>query len=74
MTQGYVTLYHPKTHLYKILDPYLKRYEICSENDYSRNEVIGQVHSDCKMVNNTPQSQDAATHQIWDPYLKEYRR
>ena len=26
------------------------------------------------MVRNTPPSQDASTHQIWNPYLKEYRR
>ena len=26
------------------------------------------------MVRDTPQSQDASTHQIWNSYLKEYRR
>ena len=26
------------------------------------------------MVNDTPPSQDASTHQIWNAYLKEYRR
>ena len=26
------------------------------------------------MVRNTPSSQDASTHQIWNSYLKEYRR
>ena len=26
------------------------------------------------MVRDTPSSQDASTHQIWNPYLKEYRR
>ena len=26
------------------------------------------------MVRDTPLSQDAFTHQIWNPYLKEYRR
>ena len=26
------------------------------------------------MVRDTPPSQDAATHQIWNSYLKEYRR
>ena len=26
------------------------------------------------MVRGTPLSQDAFTHQIWNPYLKEYRR
>ena len=27
-----------------------------------------------KMVCDTPSSQDASTHQIWNSYLKEYRR
>ena len=26
------------------------------------------------MVRDTPPSQDASTHQIWNSYLKEYRR
>ena len=26
------------------------------------------------MVRNTPSSQDASTHQIWNSYLKKYRR
>ena len=26
------------------------------------------------MVRDTPSSQDAPTHQIWNSYLKEYRR
>ena len=26
------------------------------------------------MVRDTPSSQDASTHQIWNSYLKEYRR
>ena len=26
------------------------------------------------MVNDTPPSQDASTHQIWNSYLKEYKR
>ena len=34
----------------------------------------GQGHSDPKMVCDTRPSQDASTHQIWDSYLKEYRR
>ena len=34
----------------------------------------GQGHSDLKMVRNTLPSQDASTHQIWNSYLKEYRR
>ena len=34
----------------------------------------GQGHSDPKMVSDTLPSQDAFTHQIWNYYLKEYRR
>ena len=34
----------------------------------------GQGHSDPKMVRDTPPSQDVSTHQIWNSYLKEYRR
>ena len=34
----------------------------------------GQGHSDPKMVHDTPSSKDAFTHQIWNSYLKEYRR
>ena len=37
---------------------------------YSKNWVRGQGHSESKMVHNTPPSQDAPTHQIWDSYLK----
>ena len=50
--------------------------EKCSGHDYSENYVRGQSqgHSDLKMLRDTPQSQDAFTHQIWDSYLKEYRR
>ena len=34
----------------------------------------GQGHSDPNIVCYTPLSQDAFTHQIWNSYLKEYRR
>ena len=33
-----------------------------------------QGHSDPKMVHDTTPSQDASVQQIWDSYLKEYRR
>ena len=45
-------------------------YHICSGHDFSKNEVGGQGHSDPKIVQDTPPSQDAFTHQIWDSYLK----
>ena len=32
------------------------------------------MHSDPKMVYDTPPSQEASTHQIWNSYLKEYKR
>ena len=35
---------------------------------------LGLGHSDPKMVRDTLSSQDASTHQIWNLYLKEYRR
>ena len=47
---------------------------ICSGHDYSRNWVRGQGHSDPNIVYDTSPSEDAATHPIWDSYLKEYRR
>ena len=48
--------------------------EICSGHDYSKDLVRGQGQSDPKMVRETPSSQDASTHKIWNSYLKEYRR
>ena len=48
--------------------------EICSGHDYSKNKVRGQGHSDPNMVYDTPPFQDAYTQQIWNSYLKEYRR
>ena len=44
--------------------------------NYYKNSVRGQgqCHSDMRMVRDTPPSQDAPTHQIWNSYLKEYRR
>ena len=41
---------------------------------FSKNWVRGQGHSDPEIVRDTPPSQDASTHQIWNSYLKEYRR
>ena len=35
---------------------------------------LGKGHSDPKMVCDTQASQDALTHQIWNFYLKEYKR
>ena len=51
--------------------------EICSGHDYLKTmpEVCqGQGQSDRKIVCDTPPSQDALTYQIWNFYLKEYRR
>ena len=47
---------------------------ICSRHKYSKNLVKGKGHSDSKMVRDTHPARDAFTHQIWDSYLKEYRR
>ena len=50
--------------------------EICSGHDHSKNKVRcqGQGHSDLNMFRDTLMSQYASTHQIWNSYLKEYRR
>ena len=40
----------------------------------TRSKVKGQCHSDSNMVRDTPPSEDAFPHQIWNSYLKEYRR
>ena len=71
----YTTLHHPKMH------PHTKFWflsqiiqEICSGHDYSKNKVRGQGYSDPKMVRDIPPSQDAFIQQIWNSYLKEYRR
>ena len=48
--------------------------EICSRHDFSRIEARGQGHSDPKIVCNTLGPQGVSTHQIWDSYLKKYRR
>ena len=67
----YATLRHPKMH------PPTK-FEIPTSNnirDMLRTRLLrGQGHSDPKMVRDTPSSKDASTHQIWNSYLKEYRR
>ena len=48
--------------------------EICSRHNFSRIEARGQGHSDPKIVCNTLRPQGVSTHQIWDSYLKKYRR
>ena len=69
----YATLPHLKMH------PHTK-FEIPISNNirdmlWTRLSLkLGQGHSDPKMVCDTPPSQDASTHQIWNSYLKEYRR
>ena len=68
----YVTLRHPKTH------PHTK-FEIPTSNnirDMLRTRLFKKLgqRSRSKMVCDTPSSQDASTHQIWNSYLKEYKR
>ena len=85
MTQKwYATLRHPKIHPHiKFGIPTSKiigdMHRTRSGTDgrtfyYYKNQVRGQGHSDPKMVCDTPPSQDASTHQIWNSYLKEYMR
>ena len=79
----YMTLRHPKMHPHikfgiptskNIGDMHRTRSGTDGHSDYYKNLVRGQGHSDPKMVHATPPSQDASTHQIWNSYLKEYRR
>ena len=72
----YMTLHYPKMH------PHTKFGIPNSKNirDMLRTQSILKLgyrspcHSDPEMVCDTPSSQDAFTHQIWNSYLKEYRR
>ena len=83
-SKWYATLCHPKMHPHtKFGIPTSKNigdmHRTRSGTDgrtfyYYKNLVRGQGHSDPKMVWDTPPSQDASTHQIWNSYLKEYRR
>ena len=79
----YVTLRHPKMHSHikfriptskNIGDMHRTRSGMDGHCDYFKNYVRGHGHSDPKMTCDTPPSQDARTHQIWNSYLKEYRR
>ena len=74
----YMTLCHPNMHLHTTFGiPISKNIGICIRlNAVSRNYVRGQVqgHSDPIMLCDTSTSQDASTHQIWNLYLKWYKR
>ena len=67
---------------HQIWNSYLKEYRRYAPDTkwdgrtfyYYKNSVRGQGQGDPKMVRDTPPSQDASTHQIWNSYLKEYRR
>ena len=71
---------------HQIWNSYLKKYRRYAPDtkagrtdghcDYYKNLVRGQGqgHSDPKIVRYSPPSQNASTHQIWNSYLKEYRR
>ena len=48
--------------------------EICSIYYYSKNQVKGRVYSEPNMERSTLTSQDSYTYQIWNSYLKEYKR
>ena len=79
----YATLCHPKVlpHIKfgiptskNIGDMHQTRSGTDGHCDYYKNYIRGQGHSDPKMIRDTPPSLDASTHQIWNSYLKEYRR
>ena len=78
MTQlWYATLRHPKTHSHT-------KFEIPASNNirrYAPETIILKTRSEVKVKVTktrkwyvTPSSQHASTHQIWNSYLKEYRR
>ena len=63
----YVTLRHPKIHPHtKFGIPTSNNIRNLIRDDYSKNYLKGKGHSDPKMVCDTPPSQDASTHQIWN--------
>ena len=71
-----VRLHHAKMHIHtKFGIPTSKEYK-----RYARNTKILTTRSEVKVtvtrngMYNTPPSQDAFRHQIWNSYLKEYRR
>ena len=69
----YMTLSHPKMHPHtKFGIPNSKNIKEMLGTQYFLK--LGQGHSNLKMVCDTPSSQDTFTHQIWNSYLKEYRR
>ena len=78
VTQGwYITLRHPKMY------PQTKFGIHISNNLRDLRHTLfflktrsgqGQSHSDQKMVCDTMSTPDASTHQIWDSFLKKYRR
>ena len=64
-----MTLGHPKMH------PHTK-FGIPTSNNISRYSSRNKVKVTVTqiLVHDTPSSQDASTHQIWDSYLKNYTR
>ena len=69
----YTTLHHPKMH------PHTKLGTIISNKRYAPDTIIIKTRSkvmvsDPEMLCDTPPSQDASTHQIWNSYLKECKR
>ena len=73
--EKYVRLHHPKMHIHiKFGVPTSKNMR------YAPNTKILKTRSEVKVtvtrngMCDTPSSQDAFKHQIWNSYLKEYRR
>ena len=69
----YKTPHHPKMHSHTKIEIPIS----INIRDMLQTQLLlklGQGHSDPKMVSDTPPSQDAYTHQIWNSYLKEYKR
>ena len=73
VTQGRLaTLRHSKMHAHTPNLGFLMRYAQDKNILKTRSKV--KITVTRKMVCETPPSQDASTHQIWDSYLKEYRK
>ena len=71
----YETLCHPKMHPHNKSEiPTTNNKRYAPDTIIHKNYVRGQGHSDPKMVCGTPPSKDASTHQIWNSYLKEFKR
>ena len=81
MTQNlFATLHYPEMHSHtKFGIPISKNIRDMHRTQRGTNETTERLKTRSevkvsKILLDTLPSQDASTHQIWEPYLKEYRR